>query len=256
MQFDWTTFALELLNFLVLLWLLKRFFYKPVLATLDARQQRVRDQAAQAETAKREAAALQAQYEARLAAWRQEQEQARRALEQELEQERTRQLDALKKALADESAKAEARAKAQTAQREARLVRQAAGEAYAAAAAILKRLAGPELTERIVEVVAEDLIVLPEQDRAELHHAVEALGPEAQAEIAAAHPLDEATLRILMQALEEASGMALRPVFSEQPALIAGVRIALGERLLQASLAGELVFFRERATDGGEGANG
>ena len=38
MQFDWTTFVLEVLNFLVLLWILKRFLYQPVLDVLDARQ--------------------------------------------------------------------------------------------------------------------------------------------------------------------------------------------------------------------------
>ena len=38
MEFDWTTFALEALNFLVLVWLLKRFFYRPVLAVIEARR--------------------------------------------------------------------------------------------------------------------------------------------------------------------------------------------------------------------------
>ena len=30
MQLDWTTFILEIVNFLVLLWILKRFFFRPV----------------------------------------------------------------------------------------------------------------------------------------------------------------------------------------------------------------------------------
>jgi F-type H+-transporting ATPase subunit b len=251
MQFDWTTFVLELLNFLVLLWLLKHFFYKPVLAVLDARQQRIRDQASQAENTKKEADALKAQYETRLQSWRQEQETARQALEQELAQERARQLEALKKTLADESAKAEARAKAQNAQREAGLVRQASGESYAATAAMLKRLAGPELTERIVEVVAEDLIVLPPQQRAALHDAAAALGPDAKAEIATAHPLNDASLRILTAALQDATGLPLQASARVQPDLIGGVRIALGERLLQANLSAELAFFREGAAGAG-----
>ena len=32
MAFDWTTFGLEIINFLALLWILKRFLYRPVLA--------------------------------------------------------------------------------------------------------------------------------------------------------------------------------------------------------------------------------
>ena len=38
MQIDWTTFALEIINFLVLVWILKRFLYRPVLDTLARRR--------------------------------------------------------------------------------------------------------------------------------------------------------------------------------------------------------------------------
>ena len=49
MQFDWTTFILEMLNFLVLVWILQRLIYRPVLAMLDARQQRLKDESGRAE---------------------------------------------------------------------------------------------------------------------------------------------------------------------------------------------------------------
>ena len=38
MAIDWTTFALEVVNFLVLVWLLKRFLYQPVLEVLVQRR--------------------------------------------------------------------------------------------------------------------------------------------------------------------------------------------------------------------------
>ena len=38
MAIDWTTFTLEVVNFLVLVWLLKRFLYQPVLEVLGRRQ--------------------------------------------------------------------------------------------------------------------------------------------------------------------------------------------------------------------------
>jgi len=249
MQFDWTTFVLELLNFLVLLWLLKHFFYRPVLGVLDARKQAVLDQVAQADTMQKQAAALQAQYEARLQDWHREQEQARQALQQELGQERARQLEALKKTLADERAKGEAQARAQDALREARLARQASGVAYRQAAAMLARLAQPELTERIAEVVAEDLIALDGQRQRPLRDAAAALGAGAAVEVGCAHPLPDAALRILGAALEQAAGQALELQVAVRPELIAGVRIALGECLLQADLADELAFLRGGSAD-------
>ena len=37
MQIDWTTLVLEIINFLVLVWILKRFLYKPVMEAIAAR---------------------------------------------------------------------------------------------------------------------------------------------------------------------------------------------------------------------------
>jgi len=38
MHFDWSTFALQTANFAILVWLLHRFLYRPVLRLLDARR--------------------------------------------------------------------------------------------------------------------------------------------------------------------------------------------------------------------------
>jgi F-type H+-transporting ATPase subunit b len=38
---DWFTVAAQIINFLILVWLLKRFFYRPILDALDAREKRI-----------------------------------------------------------------------------------------------------------------------------------------------------------------------------------------------------------------------
>ena len=40
MALDWSTLALEAVNFLILVWLLQRFLYRPVLAAIDRRRGR------------------------------------------------------------------------------------------------------------------------------------------------------------------------------------------------------------------------
>ena len=60
MQIDWLTVTAQILNFLVLAWLLKRFLYRPVIDAMTQREQRIATRLAQA--AQREA---QAQAEAR-----------------------------------------------------------------------------------------------------------------------------------------------------------------------------------------------
>ena len=48
MLLDNFTIIAQLINFLILIWLLKRFLYGPILAAIDAREQRLRDQQQQA----------------------------------------------------------------------------------------------------------------------------------------------------------------------------------------------------------------
>ena len=50
MSVDWFTVAAQIINFLILVWLLKRFLYKPVLTVMSNRQQRVEDELKQAAT--------------------------------------------------------------------------------------------------------------------------------------------------------------------------------------------------------------
>ena len=54
MLIDWFTVGAQVLNFVVLVWLLKRFLYKPVLNAIDAREKRVAAEAADADLQKTE----------------------------------------------------------------------------------------------------------------------------------------------------------------------------------------------------------
>lgn len=246
MQFDWTTFVLEILNFLVLVWILKRFLYQPVLNVLDARQARVRDEIAQAERLREEGASLHQQYEERLADWSKEREARRQQLEQELTQQRTAGMERLRCTLADEEDKARMRGAAAAAAREAELVRQAAESAYGDASAMLRRLASPALTANIVALLVDDLAALPPAALTQLREAATGPGVARTADVAAAHPIDEAAAQAIAQALSAAAERPLQVTVRLDPGLIAGVRVALGECLLHANLADELAFFRRQ----------
>ena len=244
MQLDWTTFALEVINFLVLVWLLRRFFYAPVLAVLDARQaklQAVRDEAA---AMHQQAQELQQRYESRLGAWESERLQARSALEQELAAERTRRQAALAAELAEEQAKQRARDEAALRAREAAAAQQALQQAYAEATAMLQRLATPQLTAQIASIFSADLASLDAQQQATLQRALAELDPQQRVDIASAHALDDACQRTLGQDLQAASGRQLQLQFSVMPELIAGLRVGVGQCRLDANLADELAFFR------------
>ena len=55
MQIDWFTFGAQIVNFLILIGLLKRFLYGPILDAMDRRQASIRDRIAKAESKEEEA---------------------------------------------------------------------------------------------------------------------------------------------------------------------------------------------------------
>jgi len=52
MLFDWFTLIAQMINFLVLIWLLKRYLYKPILDTIDERENLIASQLNEAEASK------------------------------------------------------------------------------------------------------------------------------------------------------------------------------------------------------------
>src|SRR5580700_4764336 len=55
MLIDWFTVGAQALNFLILVWLMKRFLYKPILNAIDAREKRIAAELADADAKKTEA---------------------------------------------------------------------------------------------------------------------------------------------------------------------------------------------------------
>jgi F-type H+-transporting ATPase subunit b len=74
---NWQGLAWHTLNFVVLLLLLRRFLFKPVVGMLDARSQRVRDSMEQADQARRAAEQAETDRQTLLAETRREAEQIR-----------------------------------------------------------------------------------------------------------------------------------------------------------------------------------
>ena len=248
MQLDWSTLVLEILNFLVLLWLLQRFLYKPILTVVAARQAAI-DQAAERTREMESAAhALQVQYEARLQNWEHERAQARGALLEELRGERERAAAALHESLEQERRKAEVLDQRRAAEDAARRERQAMEQALAFVRRLLGERAGPELEAKLVQLTIDELQHLPDQRKSALREAL-TTSPEPPT-VSSAYPLPPAEREALSQALGQILDDARECRFREDPALLAGVRISVGPWVLQANLGEELSLFNAAAADG------
>ncbi|MCG6942660.1 MAG: F0F1 ATP synthase subunit delta [Thiohalocapsa sp.] len=244
MELDWSTFLLEIVNFLILIWILKHFLYRPVRASIEARRERVAAALEQAEAARAEAEQARAGLEAQREALAQERGEARAGLERELAAERERRLTALAEELEREREKAQALAERERTETERRTQEAALALAGRFAGRLLGAIASPELEAQLIDLVIDQLPDLPEQRREDLATAV-AHNDAAEVQVQSAYPVTEYRRQALADALRQAAGQDVACSFSLEPALIAGLSIDAGALLLGANLRDELRFFAE-----------
>jgi len=245
MQLDLTSFVLELINFAVLVWILHRFLYKPVLAAIDRRRATVERSLAEAKAARDQAGALKTQVEARLASWERERGEAKTALAAELAAQREKGLADAARAAEQERARLAALQAKRDLERQRTNEAQALEQAAAFASRLLERLSGPELDSRLVELLVADLAALPEDRLAALTEAARAAAGSVS--VQSAHPLSEAARARLERALSQQLGVECRTRYTIDESLLGGVCVALGPWLLQADLRDALRFFAEGA---------
>ncbi|MDE2050784.1 MAG: F0F1 ATP synthase subunit delta [Gammaproteobacteria bacterium] len=208
MRLDWTTFALQLINFTILVWLLQRFLYRPVLRVIDARRQaadtRYSEAQRTAESAKRQLEELQAQRAA---------VGAERAAALAEAREQARQLAETRRAEAEQDAKALLEEARQTLARERETL---LAEARSTALDIAAGMAGRVLAEipeslRIagwLERIDEHVRSLPAAEKAEL-----------AGELAAGAPLRVMSAWSLPPEIEQRWRAQLRETFGTDAAI-------------------------------------
>ncbi len=245
MELNWSTFALEIFNFLVLVWILKRFLYKPVLNVITQRRATIENQLAEAKQLHIDADALKERYEHRLADWEQERQKAMDKLMHELEENRLHQLENLKAELAQEEEKNRVVRSRQDKQLMREIELRALQQGAEFASRLLAEAAGPELENRLFDLLLDGLSVIPADQISNLSNKW-GESPE-RILVFSAYPLAENKRHQLEETLSRVTGLSA-PVFYEQDAkLLAGLNITIGAWVLQLNVRDELQGFMEFA---------
>lgn len=242
MEVDLTTFLMEIANFMILVWIMNRLLYKPVRKIIAERQTAMERTREEAERMRTEAAGLEQTYQGRLASWDTEKAELRRLLQTEIAAERQR----LKASLDLELAGMQEKARVTEERRAEEVVRlseeRAIANAVQFAARLLTRTATPEMENRLMDMLLEELPGLPDDQRRSI---LEALGREETAvHVVSAYPLAETVSAAFEARFREIFPAAKLFSFSVNEALLAGIRVIVGPWNLSANLKDELAFFR------------
>ncbi len=245
MEFNLSTFVLEIINFLILIWILQRLFYKPLLAVIDKRKQHIDQSLADAKKLHQEADELRSLYENRQKLWMQEKKTALNALHQQIEGEKSSQMEKLHIELEQERHKAKVSLTRQQLELQQQAEKQALQNGARFAGILLQQAAGPELEARLFTMLLENLKTLP----GACALCLQMLGTKKSVpiKITNAYPLTDELRQQLEQKLGSLINSPVNFKYYQDTSLIAGIRIDIGAWVLHANLKHELTGFAEIA---------
>lgn len=224
MQIDWLTVAAQIVNFLILVWLLKRFLYQPVLKAMAAREQHIQDRLTAAEqreeAAMEEAANLKRQREVLaqeqekvLAAARQEADEIRRKLKEEA----TAEVERIRQRWLQELESEEGEILADIA---SQVIRQA----IQASRRVLTELADNELDARMAKVFLDKLADIGPEEQANLVAAA----ADHEARVATSFALPGNLSGEIEAGVARLLGPGARIRFDTMPELVCGLELTVG----------------------------
>jgi len=230
MLIDWFTVGAQALNFVVLVWLMKRFLYQPILRGIDAREQRIAAQLADAAGQIVEAQRQRAEFDDKNQAFEEQRATLLSQAVEEAEVQRQQLLLAARQAADALSAKRQEALRNEASTLNQALAQRVQDEVFAIARKALADLADSSLEERLVAVFIAQLQGLDAPTQQRLAEVI-ALGSEPVL-LRSAFELPAAQRQLLQEALNNcfASEVALR--FEPKAELLGGIELSChGQRL-------------------------
>jgi F-type H+-transporting ATPase subunit b len=246
MLIDWFTVIAQVVNFLILVWLLKRFLYKPILNAIDAREKKVADELANADV--KEAKAQKEKDEFRRK--NEEFDQQRAALlskaKDEANAERQRLLEEARKDASDLKAKQQEAMRNDRQNLNKEISRRAQQEVFAITRKALKDLAGTSLEECTVEVFAQKLQELEGKEKDQLASAFSA--SQSPVLVRSAFDLPQGQRDLIKKTIKETLGIEIQASFETAPDLVSGIELTTNGQKVAWSIADYLTSL-ERSID-------
>jgi F-type H+-transporting ATPase subunit b len=235
MLIDWFTVAAQVVNFLILVGLMKRFLYQPILRAIDAREKRIADELADAAAQKVEAKSEREEFQHKNEEFDQQRDALLSKARDEAEKERGRLLDQVRTAADLLAAKRQESLRNDARNLNQAITRKARDEVFAITRRTLEELSGARLEDQIVGVFIKRLGMLDQAAKSQLG---EALGSAHEpALIRSVFELDDEARTAVQKAINEAFSSDVPLRYETCPDLVSGIELTTNGRKLAWSIA-------------------
>ena len=235
MIIDWFTVGAQALNFFILVWLMKRFLYKPILNAIDEREKRIAEELANADKKKAEAQKESDEFKHKNEEFDGQRTALLKKAEDEAKTERRRLFEEARKAAEALNLKLQQNLKNEERNLHQEISRKTEQEVFAIARRALKDLAGASLEESLTAVFIKRLHEMDANAKAGLAQILKTASDPAL--IRSAFDLNELQRSAIQNALNVAFSTEVRIRFETAPDLISGIELTTNGQKLAWSLA-------------------
>jgi len=230
MQINWFTVVAQVINFLILVWLLKRFLYKPILNAIDEREARIKSQLSDADSKKAEAKQEQDEFIQKNEVFDNQKEQHTNEMLAAAKEAKRKLLEEARNEADVFRAKLEAASKENVENAKNEIVRNTQKEVFDIARKTLIQLASVSLEDQATVVFIDRLKKLNEEEKKKFKEAFRSEKPLIL--IQSAFTLPEKKRTDIKNSVNELLGSVAQFQFNTSPKLVSGIElIANGYKL-------------------------
>lgn len=238
MLLDWFTVAAQIVNFLILALLLRRFLFKPVTKAIADRKQKIATELSNAAAIREEAQQIKNRYEAKFQALEKERNQLLDEARQEAEKERQLMFTQVKKETEELRSKLMRSFNEEQLSIQNQIATRAQREVFALAKKTMGDLASQELENYLID---QFLRHLDRPEPIERQQLKKALDDENSIVVRTAFSLDPSQQKSITKALRELIKIdKITPEFEIKPELICGIEVQINHYKMVWHVAGYL----------------
>jgi len=243
MQINWFTVVAQVINFLILVWLLKRFLYKPILNAIDEREKKIASQLQNAEDQKAEAKKEKDEFNQKNETFDLEKKELMDKAIAETKEERMKLMEEARNEADKLSAKLEDVSKKEQENRNQEIAEKIQHEVFAITRKTLADLASVSLEEQSTNIFTRRLKELNEEEKKKF---IEAFSVDSNPVLVrSAFDLPEKQKLEIEKSVKEIIGREIEFQFKTMPELISGIELTTNEYKLSWSISEYLNSFEK-----------
>jgi F-type H+-transporting ATPase subunit b len=222
MQINWFTVIAQIINFLILVWLMKKYLYKPILQAIDEREKKIAAELADAKSKVADAKSEQDEFKKKNDVFDHHKKKMMDQATADAEKERQKLLDAAKAEAAEVKHKLEKASKELQESLNEQFLQKTQEEVLSITKKALSELASTNLEEQTVHVFIRNIKAISAKDKKQFtdaFHAGSALS------IKSAFELPEKEQKSIKTAIAEVLGPDIKYAFETDPKMVSGIEL-------------------------------